>query len=168
MVLLAMKSFRLYLGHNALVPTKFVSDYKSEELELFRATFRRVAEHYRRWGRIIGYVFIPIMLSFLLLAVIFPTFLSYGVFCFMVCCFAFILLVAYVRPIPDCPACHNALDIGLGEFCPECGARAVHHDDWMKGPCCASCGKGLTRRKTRHYTIRACTRCGVFLDDLGI
>jgi predicted RNA-binding Zn-ribbon protein involved in translation (DUF1610 family) len=167
-VLLPMKSFRLYQSHKALAPAKFVSDYKSEDLESFRITFQPIAEHYRHWGRIIGYVFFPILISFWLLAIIFPTFLAYGVCCFMVGCFALILLVAYVRPSPNCPACHNALDKDLGEFCPECGARAVHRDNWMMRPSCASCGKGLTRGKARHYTIRACTRCGVFLDDTGI
>ena len=168
MVLLPMKSFRLYLSHKALVPTKFVSDYRPEELELFRATFKPIAQHYRRWERIIEYVFFPILVSFVLLAVVFPTFLAYGVSCFMVCWFSLILLVAYVRPIPNCPACHNALDKGLGAFCPECGARAVQREYWMKRPWCASCDKGLTWGKGRHYTIRACTHCGVFLDDTGI
>jgi hypothetical protein len=162
-----LKSFRLYLTYEVLAPTKVVDDYQPEELERFRAAFHPLAQRYRHRIRCIGYPIAATAVVCWLLAIVFPRFLPWCVPGFMVSILALILLTC-VSPLPKCPACHNALDHGLGEFCPECGSRGLDRVGWLHARQCASCEKRLTRRKARHYKIRACTQCGVFLDEKGL
>jgi hypothetical protein len=158
-----MKSFRL---HRTAPPIRYVTDYKPEELAEFRAAFRPVAERYRCRMRM-GLVLIFFTAAFVLMSLVFSEFFWAGSFA----CWLASVLVASLSPVPDCPACHNPLDKGVGPYCPQCGARALQRGDWFHVPSCTSCGRKLFRGGkggARHWRIRTCTHCGVYLDENGI
>lgn len=163
-----MKSFRLYLGTGRRVvpPARVAADYQPEELARLRAEFQPLASRYRRY-RCIFAICVATFMICVLLCMTFPKYESYYGVCAFTSWLAGILL-AIGSPVLECPACHNALDRRIGAYCPECGAHAIERDGWFTAPSCLSCGKKLTRGKGRHYTIRACTHCGVMLDDKGI
>jgi predicted RNA-binding Zn-ribbon protein involved in translation (DUF1610 family) len=161
-----VKSFRFYLAHRVSPPARFVADYQPEELSRFRSMFQPIAQQYNRCMRL-AYIIVSSGIVSLLAGLVWPAFLSWGLAGFMACVSLFLLLT-FISPVPNCPACHNALEAPLGDYCPECGVAAVHRGHWIGCPWCASCGRKLSASKARHYTIRACTHCGVFLDDEGI
>jgi hypothetical protein len=115
----------------------------------------------------IAFTFGAVFIACVTLAMIFPDYLSWFGVCWFISWSTVVLLVI-LSPVPNCPACHNALDQGLGDYCPECGAR--HASAWrlVHAPSCLSCGKIISRRRGRQYKIRACTHCGVPLDDKGL
>ena len=83
-----------------------------------------------------------------------------------ICSWFFIVFAA--PRTPDCPACHTKLDAGFGAFCPECSSRSLQCDRWFRSPRCDACGKSMRGGKGRNYKIRACTHCGVMLDERGL
>lgn len=161
-----MKSFRLYLKHPFVAPTRVVADYQPEELEKFRSAFRPAAQRYRRCMRI-GLLFAAVFALGVLSAITFPqcrSWIGIPIFAF----WSVVMLLAILSPVPDCPACDNSLDLGLGDYCPECGVKSLHSRNGFGPPICSSCGRRISRGKARHYKIRACTHCGVPLDEDGI
>jgi len=82
------------------------------------------------------------------------------------------LLLMLVLGLPlfrvQCPACHNRLySVRLGHYCPACGRRRVEAGNWLRAPRCGACGSHVGPAKRRRYKIRACTHCGVILDEAG-
>lgn len=67
-----------------------------------------------------------------------------------------------------CPACHNSFLGQIGEHCPECGYVSLEPPNWFGARHCNSCGKNLLGGKNRSFRYKACTHCGVFLDDKGL
>jgi RNA polymerase subunit RPABC4/transcription elongation factor Spt4 len=67
-----------------------------------------------------------------------------------------------------CPACHNSFLGEIGEYCPECGSASLEPANWLGAWHCNSCGKNLWGGKNRSFRYKACTHCGVFLDDKGL
>jgi len=69
-----------------------------------------------------------------------------------------------------CPACNNSfISNRLRHFCPECGSNQIKTGSWVRWIKCNACGKWLSIGKGgRHYMIRVCTHCGVFLDEIGV
>jgi DNA-directed RNA polymerase subunit RPC12/RpoP len=68
-----------------------------------------------------------------------------------------------------CPACSNDVERGeLGPYCPTCGSRSLSAGGRWKAPRCAACGKRLRRGRYRYYKVRACTHCGLLLDERGL
>jgi hypothetical protein len=161
-----LKSFRLYLSRRAVAPRRVVADYQPEELARFREEFQPVAECYRRHVRIAYALMVPAG-ACIILCWAFPAVLSWFMMGFFACWLS-LLVLAFLSPVLDCPACQNALDQGIGAYCPECGAHALQRGDWFRAPCCSSCRRKIQRGKGRHYTIRSCTQCGVPLDARGI
>ena len=161
-----MKSFRLYLKHRVVPPIRVVADYQPEELARLRAEFQPAVQRYRRCMRI-AYICMANFVVCVLLGITIPVCRSWYVVGSL-SSWLTLMFIAILSPVPDCPACHNALDRGVGAYCPECGDHALQRGNWFQTPWCSSCGKKLTRGKARHYTIRACTHCGVPLDDKGI
>ena len=157
-----MKSFRLYLKNRQVLPIQVVSDYRPDELMRFREFFRPIARRHRFWMRI-GYIVITIAF----VCILFSMFVTWFVFGFMICWLT-LMLIKFLSPLPACPACHNSLDQGLGAYCPECGTLSLQSGAWFRAMWCSSCERDLWRGKSRHYTIRACTHCGVFLDEEGL
>jgi hypothetical protein len=160
-----MKSFRLF-SETPKPPQRYASEFPPEELSRLRDIFRPAATRYRRYMRVaymvIGISFACILCGTVLSKTLFPWL---GGFFF---CWLTLLFVAFLSPIPGCPACHNRLGEGFGAFCPECGARALQPGSWFRAPQCSSCGRAMRRGKSRGYSIRACTHCGVMLDERGL
>jgi tRNA(Ile2) C34 agmatinyltransferase TiaS len=67
-----------------------------------------------------------------------------------------------------CPGCCNEMERSFGRYCPECGNSHLQPGGWFRAPHCRACGKSMRRGKGRHYKIRACTHCGLMLDDGGL
>lgn len=160
-----------YLKLSVLKPARYISDYLPAELMSFRESFKPLAERYRRYQ---GVAYLALVLGLCIgLFVLMPVLLLHSttnpwvVFPLLLCVAIYGILVVLV-PVPRCPACHNRLDRGFGAFCPECGARALERATWFREAQCSSCARPLTRGKTRHYKIRACTHCGVQLDEEGV
>ncbi len=161
-----VKSFRLYSG-TTKPPRRYASELPPEELSRLREIFRPMATRYRRHMRtayiVVGVSFACILLGMVLPKTLFPWFLG-GFFV----CWLTLLFFAFLSPLPDCPVCHNRLDRDFGAFCPECGARALQPGSWFRAPQCLSCGRAMRRGKSRGYSIRACTHCGVMLEERGL
>jgi predicted RNA-binding Zn-ribbon protein involved in translation (DUF1610 family) len=162
-----MKSFRLYFPRRNVAPERVVSNYEPAELACFREQFVPVAKGYRRYASL-GPTLIVVGFACVFLSMAFPI-LSFWLvggifFCFLVGMFV------SLPQVVECPACQNMLETDIGSYCPECGARAIQRDISSGKRSCASCGKALRRgrRNSRLYTIRACTHCGVLLDEKGI
>ncbi len=68
-----------------------------------------------------------------------------------------------------CPACHNLFITEIEEYCPECGSASLESKDWIiGGRCCNACGKNFYSGKNRNFRYKACTHCGIFLDEKGL
>ncbi len=151
------ESFRLDLSETVTPPARVVTDYRPEEIAAFREQFRPVAEQYHRRSRVMWFgvtAFFSCSIFGMLCGVVG---LSEQLFMFCwvagICSWFFFVFTA--PRTPDCPACHTKLDAGFGRFCPECGSPSLCGGGWFSSPPCEACGKSMTRRKGRHYKIRA-------------
>jgi len=161
---------RLYTPESLTPVIKFAGDYSPEEQRHFREAFRPMAEHYRRyssWAFIIGVTAFVLWMG----AIQFFPRVGLG----WVCAVMFLGLLGlvvfglYARPLLECPACHNLVDSKqFGRYCPECGSDQLKPGTWPLPPRCSACGKRMHRGKSRGYKIRACTHCGVLLDEKGV
>jgi len=154
-----------------LIPVaRFAGDYSPEERHHFREIFRPKAEQYRRYSRrtlIIGAV---AFVAWIAAIQIFPR-AGLGWVCgvLFIALLGLVILSWFSQPLLKCPACHNSVDSPkLGRYCPECGSGELKPGSWWRSPSCTACGKRMYRQKSRGYTIRACTHCGVLLDDNGV
>jgi predicted RNA-binding Zn-ribbon protein involved in translation (DUF1610 family) len=164
--------------------TKVVSDYSAEELMRFREQFAPVVQKNRQYCRKLGLrmaaFFSPILFGIFICIIggiamgpesdmpkwVIGCLLSLG----LISLLAIVSLVAF--PLPrlhvECPSCNNPiLTRFLGHYCPECGSRQLEPGNWLRLPRCTACGKHIRFGRGRHFTIRACTHCGVFLDEKG-
>jgi len=70
--------------------------------------------------------------------------------------------------MPRCPLCDSRLHGRLGHFCPNCGAAELAPGR-LGVPYCSACRTYMTGMKgRRRYKIRACTWCGLMLDETGL
>ncbi|MGD0509471.1 MAG: hypothetical protein ABSA27_16855 [Terriglobales bacterium] len=67
-----------------------------------------------------------------------------------------------------CPACHSLFIDEIGECCPECGSAPLVPGGGLGGLHCSSCGKKLISGKNRNFRYKACTHCGVLLEQKGL
>jgi len=68
-----------------------------------------------------------------------------------------------------CPACNNLFLDGIGECCLECGSVSLEPPGSFLGARrCDGCGKNLMSGKNRNFRYKACTHCGVLLDEKGL
>lgn len=92
----------------------------------------------------------------------------------------FVVLLARKQSRLACPACGEPLFSDhcniqsrvAGTFCPMCGAPGLKPGNWITDAHCDACGEDLRRgqrcRQLRYYPVRACTHCGLFLDQRGL
>lgn len=161
-----MKSFHLYLRDPVTSPERFVTDYTPEEAAAFREQFRPLAQVYRQRSRKALYGMVPFFVC-LILAITVQKQLAFYFFVAGMCSLFFMVFAS--PRTPDCPACHIKLDREFGAFCPECGSRSLQPANWFRwSPRCESCRKTMARGKGRYYKIRACTHCGIMLDEKGL
>jgi hypothetical protein len=80
-----------------------------------------------------------------------------------------VLVVSAVRManMLVCPGCLQNME-KIGEYCPECGSAGLEPGGWFSSPHCPTCRKSMSRNKGRHYAIRACSHCGLYLDEKGL
>jgi hypothetical protein len=141
--------------------------FTAEEQQRYRDLFAPEAQKYRTNMRRAMVVFAS---AFAILLTGFALPKSYGgwiVGGFFICWLIFFIFVIMQSSL-RCPACRGDLMAReLGTFCPECGAGGLAPGGWFIAPRCAACRKRLWRGKSRHYRIRACTHCGLKVDEKG-
>ncbi len=171
--------FRISIMTQPIIPPRReVADYSPEERDRLRDAFLpAVSDHYRhcrlegRWtiGYLCGILFtilfssLPcshyyISLTFFHYVIIPLTIISLTV--------ALVLMISTSRLI--CPGCFNRIDeYNFGRYCPECGAQSLRPGAGFRT--CGSCSKYMDRgRWGRLYKIRACTHCGLMLNEEGL
>jgi len=163
-----MKSFRLY-RRPFVPPERVVSEYSPEELADFWAAFQPLADRCRRCVRILLGL-MALGWACVLSNVVLPkSCLPWSVCGFLACILAMLFVDTILGPELICPACHNFLDKKtFGPYCPECGAKGLEPVGWFCQASCSSCGRRFRRGKGRGIRIRACTHCGVWLDERGV
>ena len=152
------------------MPPIVATDYSPEQASDFRERFKALAWlepiagacGVVRWS-IAGWIALCVALGFALPA-------SVTGFCALGGFAGFLLLGVVLWPtLPPCLACHHRLDDIIATYCPECGSGDVKPGGFFRPPKCNACGKHLgTGRGGRQYKIRACTHCGVKLDEKGL
>lgn len=66
-----------------------------------------------------------------------------------------------------CPGCHHPFLSEMDECCPQCGAPGLEKRSkrvWH----CEFCKTKLRTGKYRNFKYKACTHCGVLLDEKGL
>jgi len=141
-----------------------------------RAQFRAVADRTRRVRTRCDRMMV-IALSCMVVAIVFMFFpasryhyvgnAAFGLF--FVLFMSSAAISGFSMPKLVCPQCANNLLGDVDEFCPECGSQQIKRGGFFAAPRCLSCKRSLRRNKGRpQYKIRACTRCGAWLDDEGL
>jgi len=67
-----------------------------------------------------------------------------------------------------CPACRHSFMDEIDECCPACGSPSLEPKNWRGARHCNFCGKDLVSGKNRNFKYKACTHCGVLLDEKGL
>ena len=160
-----MKSFRIYTQEPTSVPDQNAAEMSPEAQQSCREEFAQAARGYRRHGKIMGFC---LLLAFIVFIAAFLLRIR-SVGWFVAVPIVAVLIIAMLRPMLACPACGNNLEI-LAHFCPECGAPSLKPATRLTGEECTACGREMrtSSRGQRQYTIRACSHCGLWLDDLGV
>ena len=141
--------------------------FSDEEQRRYRKIFDPIAKGYRAGSRFVLAMF-AIGGALIVLGFFLPkSFIPFMVGGFVVCWFA-IVIAALAQPALECPCCGGMLDRELDSYCPECGAANLKPGGWFQSPHCDACSKSLRRGKSRQYSIRACTHCGLILDETGL
>lgn len=162
-----MKSFRLYLREPITAPAREVADYSPDEQSRLRGAFAPIASKHRRHARI-SYIAGGGFVCCVLLMMILPKALSPDSLIPLPIFWLVGMWAVLSEPRLVCPGCSNEIDGRLGPYCPECGNRHLESSGWLQPPYCTTCKKSMQRGKYRRYTIRACTHCGLMLDDRGL
>jgi hypothetical protein len=164
-----MRSFRLYAPRPTYAVERQVGDYTVDERAKFWEEFQPAADRYRRNRRIaiffnlvviLGWlcvIYLPLRLQGWWLAI--PAIAIVGFISWAVFSGAFKL---------NCPACRNDLRFEFGPYCPQCGGRNMQPARWYKNANCPDCRRSLYQGKHRNCKIRACTHCGIILDEKGL
>jgi hypothetical protein len=147
-----------------------------EELHRFREKFAVDLKQYRASERRMA---LPVLLLFLSGFVgIFASFLLFHPPALWLFILGFVLvaiglvLVAVTATVFQkkliCPACRHSFMDEIEECCPECGSPSVETQTWRRTKHCNFCGKDLVSGKNRNFKYKACTHCGVLLDEKGL
>jgi hypothetical protein len=148
-------------------PAREVADYPMAERDRLRRDFGRVAARYRRNDRL-GVRGLACFAVACIVAVALPTAWLPWSAAPVVLCFAVALHAMIGMATLACPGCANEIEHGFGPYCPECGSRHLVLNAMFRAPRCTACGKTMRRPRARLYTIRACTHCGLMLDNQGL
>jgi RNA polymerase subunit RPABC4/transcription elongation factor Spt4 len=154
---------------------KKVGDYSPEELKQFREMFAVDLERYRTEKR---RFMIPLTAAIVVGLVAF--FWGMHFYRHKWVAYSSIVLaggggltmaafLAFLQNKLRCPACHNLFVDAIQKYCPECGCDSLEPRNWLIGGYhCESCGKDIMIGKSRNFKYKACTHCGVFLDEEGV
>jgi hypothetical protein len=157
---------------------KKAGDYSPEELKQFREIFAADLKQYRADERRCAYPILMVILAGFAAVVCSFLFshsrspIKWLVYAGIFLAFGGIISIAIVMTILQkklkCPACHDSFLGEIGDYCPECGSDSLEPPNWLGARHCNSCGKNLLSGKNRSFRYKACTHCGVFLDDKGL
>ena len=149
------------------VPAREVTDYSEDECLCFRDAFTSIATDYRFHARI-SYIGIGGFAVGILLAALLPKTILPWLFIPIVV-FWFVALGGALTAQPlICPGCSNDMEHSFGKYCPACGSASLEPSTFFRRPRCLTCGKSMGGGKGGHYKIRACTHCGLMLDERGL
>ena len=165
---MGMKSFRFYFKPLVTLPPKLVTAYsKVEREDLYEIYQVRLRGHRKREKQVCGIAIATILCA---LVVAFGE-SPWNVVGYGLCPVGFLALIIVVRPrLPCCSSCENDVDTVVGLYCPECGKQTIHQGGLFRETECTACGSQLRFAKggVRGYRIRACTHCGIKLDQNGL
>ncbi len=162
-----MKSFHVYWKAPENKPSRHQHEYSAEELNRFKELFAPTAAKFRKHTHI-QVVLILLAMASVVILVVRQDMADEWILAPLAVIFTVIIGGSIVFPEPTCPGCNNSLSDIPREYCPECGSRTLRRKYRFFFPIqCLSCGKTLTGGKGRRYKIRACTHCGIHLDDKG-
>jgi hypothetical protein len=147
-----------------------VDEIPPRERDELREAFKPAAGLSRRADRVVRFAMLPAMVCLALVIAAPKSMVAWAMGGFAICVLAAFLVAVFSAALLRCPACRISLENGFGAYCPECGARALGPGRWRFGtPRCSACERDMASRKGgRRYRIRACTHCGVWLDDKGL
>jgi len=156
--------------------SKKVGDYSPEELKQFREMFAVDLKQYRATNRryanpilvVILVGFAAIFCSFLLSQTLIRWLLGAGICLIAAGVIIIAIAASSLQKKLLCPACHDLFIDEIGECCPECGSASLESGDWIGTQHCNACGKNLRIGRNRNFRYKACTHCGVFLDEMGL
>ena len=141
--------------------------FTEEKQKRLREIFAPIAQKYRSRSRL-ALVVLGLVAVIILIAILMKTFNAWIGGAFFIC-WLIMGVVVITQSSLKCPACRgNLVSEEFGSFCPECGAASLKLGGWFKSAHCDSCGKSLGRGRTRQYRVRACTHCGLILDERGL
>jgi hypothetical protein len=145
--------------------------YTAEEKTRLRAAFAPVAATYRRQKRLVGWC-VGIFAGAMLLSAVGPASVSEVVspllgIGFVACVVVGIVMAFRLASLLRCPGCAGDLE-RTGAYCPECGSPGLEPGGWFASPHCPTCDRKMRRNKGRHYTVRACSHRGYYLDEEGV
>jgi hypothetical protein len=162
-----LKSFRLYFPPPIVAPVREVKDYSAEERAKLRDDFSSIAKAYRRLKRIVVYAGCGFA-GFVLLGWVLPKSLLSWCIGFAIIPWLVAMFAMTSRPRLSCPGCSNDMEWGFSRYCPECGGEHVQVRTSSRAGFCSDCAKFMRRGRGRNYKIRACTHCGLMLDQKGL
>jgi hypothetical protein len=144
--------------------SRFSPDEQNRCCEFFAPSLAK----YRSRTRLSHAIFV-VGITFMFIVFLLPkTYVGWGLGAVLVCWLG-LVIIAIMQSKLECPGCGgNIMSRDLENFCSECGAANLKPRGWFTSPHCESCGKTLRRRKTRQYRVRACTHCGLMLDEKGL
>ena len=153
-----------------------LTGYSLEELQHFREKFAADLKQSQTVERRFA---LPILMIFLAgFAAIFSSFLLFqppitwlfitGFVLVAVGLFSIAVTASAFQRKLICPACHQWFIEEIDECCPECGSDDLEMRNWRGARHCNFCGKDLVSGKHRNFKYKACTHCGVLLDEKGL
>jgi hypothetical protein len=162
---------RPYIVQELTRSPRRASDYSAEECARFREVFRPLAVTYRRRRGVgsawflfgAGCLISGGFLDYVLRQNLMPWFaIPFSL------CVAVWFWILMTTPKLICPACSQEMEHSFGDYCPECGSKGMEAPGQFRAAHCKTCGKSMHGGRGRKYKIRACTHCGLMLDDQGL
>jgi RNA polymerase subunit RPABC4/transcription elongation factor Spt4 len=155
---------------------KAIPDCSPEEIRQYRERFAADLKQYRATEKRYA---LPVLLVFLagFSALIYSYVLSPHPIKWLLATGIVLIIAGFVSLVATafllqsrlkCPACHFSFLSDIANHCPECGSASLESGDWLGAKHCNACGKSLRTGKNRNFRHKACTNCGVFLDDKGL
>jgi predicted RNA-binding Zn-ribbon protein involved in translation (DUF1610 family) len=166
-----MKSFRLYRQPSPSIPAQLATDLSPGERTRLQQAFRTAAASYRHRQRMCSYALFGFFgwgVAFMFFGGVLHVAWVRWLFVPAMICWMVFFGLPITAPTMACPSCGNDMEHRFGRYCPECGADGLQRAPWLPNNECISCGKTLRHHKGRHYKIRACTHCGLWLDEDGL
>jgi RNA polymerase subunit RPABC4/transcription elongation factor Spt4 len=155
---------------------KEAGNYSREEINTLRETFAADLKQYRvSEGKCAWVVLILFLAGFAVVfcsTVLFQPPAKWLLVAGIVLIGAGLVLIAVTASLLQnnlrCPGCHHRFIDKMDKCCPDCGSPSLEPPNWYGARFCNECQRKLVAGKNRNFRYKACTHCGVFLDDKGL